>query len=310
MKKILAIAGVVILAAVLTLAVFANSQRQKADNRWDPKVIRPAFTTTHPLVVIDEAHHNAHTAGGKYRPFARLLKANGYNVVKGEGKFTPENLAKTNILVIVNAAGGTKPQILGINLPIPVKKTREMPAFKRYEIRVIRSWVELGGSLLLIADHAPFGESAKALAAAFGIRMNGGYVEVPNEQSDPLLFTSENGRLGDHPIISGESADAAVKRIMTFTGQSLDGPPKASVLLRLPDSAIEYVPEGTGIVPKHAGKAQGLALSCRQGRIVVLGEAAMLTAQTYKGSKFGMNSPGNDNRQLAINIMHWLSHRL
>jgi len=34
----------------------------------------------------------------------------------------------------------------------------------------------------------------------------------------------------------------------------------------------------------------------------------MLTAQVARGAKFGMNSPGNDNRQLALNIMHWLSN--
>ena len=37
-------------------------------------------------------------------------------------------------------------------------------------------------------------------------------------------------------------------------------------------------------------------------------QAAMLTAQVARGAKFGMNSPGNDNRQLALNIMHWLSN--
>jgi hypothetical protein len=41
---------------------------------------------------------------------------------------------------------------------------------------------------------------------------------------------------------------------------------------------------------------------------VVLGEAAMLTAQVApKGFRFGMNVSGTDNRQLALNIMHWLS---
>ena len=168
--------------------------------------------------------------------------------------------------------------------------------------------VEQGGALLLIADHAPFGQAAEALAAAFGVRMNKGFVEVPNERSDPLLFSSENGRLGDHPIISGDGDETRVRRVMTFTGQSLDGPPEASVLLRLPDSAVEYVPSGSELAPVRAGKAQGLVLTWGRGRLVVLGEAAMLTAQIARGAKFGMNSPGNDNRQLALNIMHWLSN--
>jgi len=38
-----------------------------------------------------------------------------------------------------------------------------------------------------------------------------------------------------------------------------------------------------------------------------LGEAAMLTAQVDDGHRFGMNMTGIDNRQFALNVMHWLS---
>jgi hypothetical protein len=52
-----------------------------------------------------------------------------------------------------------------------------------------------------------------------------------------------------------------------------------------------------------------------KGRLVVLGEAALFSAQiitlpngdrqvTFKA---GMNAPGNDNRQFALNVLHWLS---
>jgi len=48
-------------------------------------------------------------------------------------------------------------------------------------------------------------------------------------------------------------------------------------------------------------------------RVIIMGEAAMLSAQVINGLsqlKFGMNRPGTDNRQLALNIMHWLSRLL
>ena len=82
------------------------------------------------------------------------------------------------------------------------------------------------------------------------------------------------------------------------------------MLLRLPASALEYVPTGTDLKPQPAGQAQGLAAAWGKGRVVVLGEAAMLTAQVDRGVPFGMNSPGSDNRQFALNAMHWLSHKL
>jgi hypothetical protein len=61
-----------------------------------------------------------------------------------------------------------------------------------------------------------------------------------------------------------------------------------------------------------AGRAQGIVMKFGKGRAVFLGEAAMLSAQLAGPDqrKFGMNRPGIDNRQLALNIMHWLSRLL
>jgi hypothetical protein len=44
--------------------------QQMADPEFDAKVARPAYTATHPKVLIDEAHKNFHTAGRGYKPFA------------------------------------------------------------------------------------------------------------------------------------------------------------------------------------------------------------------------------------------------
>jgi hypothetical protein len=54
--------------------------------------------------------------------------------------------------------------------------------------------------------------------------------------------------------------------------------------------------------------------------VVVLGEAGVLSAQVVTGMpgrqgnqkerRFGMNYPGTDDRQFALNIMHWLSRLL
>ncbi len=190
-----------------------------------------------------------------------------------------------------------------------------MPAFTPGEIEAVRTWVENGGSLLLIADHAPFGSAAAALAQAFGVRMNQGFVEVAatdpgQDEQGALVFSSQNGLLGEHPILTGDSAEGGVRRVVTFTGQSLDGPPEAAILLRLPDTAVEYVPPGPELRQQRAGRAQGLALEWRRGRVVVLGEAAMLTAQVSRGVKLGMNVPGNDNQLFALNILHWLTRLL
>jgi hypothetical protein len=59
-----------------------------------------------------------------------------------------------------------------------------------------------------------------------------------------------------------------------------------------------------------AGRAQGIALKDGRGRVVVMGDAADLAAQLFgvdPPRKIGMNVPGCDNRQFALNIVHWLS---
>jgi len=312
MKKVLVIIGACVVAVLLLFLGTAFFLAQRADYGWDPAIATPSFTDAHPRVLIDEGHHNASLAGitGRYWPFARLLRADGYSVKRGRELFTPGYLDGVQVLVIANASGAPKPQVFGMNIPIHTSLKRSDPAFAAAEIQLIRSWVEQGGSLLLIADHAPFGEAAAGLSSALGVTMHKGFVEVPDETSDPLLFSRDNGRLGDHPIVNGDQPGTAVRRIMTYTGQSLDGPTGATMLLRLPETAVEYVPQGDTLVQRPAGLAQGLALELGKGRIVVLGEGAMVTAQVNRRLPYGMNTADNDNCQFVLNVMHWLSRKL
>ena len=72
-------------------------------------------------------------------------------------------------------------------------------------------------------------------------------------------------------------------------------------------------PEDVGKEPANppAGGAQAVAFEYGRGRVVVLGEAAMISAQIDdRGDKFGMNQPGIDNRQFALNVLHWLTRAL
>jgi hypothetical protein len=291
---------------VIAAGAFVFLTGQRPDYSWQPSLTAARYQANAPRVLIDEAHHNASTAGffGRYSPFAILLRADGYEVQRGRAHLTASALSAIDVLVIANASGAPRAQFWGYNLPLAETGDRGAAAFSEAEIATIREWVSAGGSLLLIADHAPFGAASSDLATAFGVRMHGGFVEVPDEPSDPLMFSRENGRLGEHEILT------SVDRIMTFTGQSLSGPEGAAPLLILPQTAIEFVSiGGDAFESQPAGPLQGLALNHGDGRVVVLGEAAMLTAQVSAGSDFGMNIPGNDNQMFALNVMHWLSER-
>jgi hypothetical protein len=132
--------------------------------------------------------------------------------------------------------------------------------------------------------------------------------------------------LRDHPIIRGRTPAEQVRKVLTFTGQSLLGPPSGVSFLALSDAAVEHPPTVPKVekrggdvrvtmeygAPVSAkGRAQGIALEVERGRLVVLGEAGMLRAQRdRRDERVGMNVPDYDDRQLAINIMHWLSRIL
>ena len=189
------------------------------------------------------------------------------------------------------------------------------PAFTEEESDAVRDWVKAGGSLLLIADHAPMGSANQSLGKRFGVDMSKMYtVDQQNhdtESGNPgfIVYTRESGRLPDHPITRGRNASERVNKIITFTGQSLKGPAGSTAFLKLADTAFDRMPGQNTNPVSAAGRAQGVAMKFGKGRVIVMGEAGMLSAQLTgpQGVAFGMNRPGIDNRQLALNIMHWLS---
>jgi len=311
MRRFPLVAG---LAALLVTAAPAAAQ-QVVDPDFRPQVERPAYAGDGPVVVIDGAHHNFHTVDGQYAPFAALLRADGYRVQGGTAAFTAGGLAEADVLVIANAGA--------------VEPDHDAPIFTRAETAAVEAWVRGGGRLLLIADHAPFGAAAEALAARFGVRMGTGYAFAPTPDgvSTNLVYPAE--AFDEHPIITGRGAAERVESVTAFTGQSLAGPPGATVLLPMtvgareaPDlSALQRInerieagePAGVVIAELSAPAlpAQALAFEHGEGRVVVLGEAGMLSAQRVRfpdgrEMRFGMNvAPGN--ARFGLNILHWLT---
>lgn len=279
----------------------AFSRAVSADPGFDTKVAHPAYANSprHPRVLFDEAHHNFHTASGRYQPFAGLITSDGYQVIPNPEKFSREMLQKGDILVIANALGAE-----GMGQPDAAN-----PAFTDAECDAVRDGVKAGGALLLITDHAPMGSAAECLAKRFNVDMSKGATGDPvnsEGRETSLVFTRQNHLLGDHPITRGRDDSERVNRVQTFTGTSLKGPAGSIPILKLADTAVDHSFNDDKPV-SAAGRAQGLAFHFGKGRVVVLGEAAELSAQLVGVEKFGMNVPGLDNRQMALNIMHWLS---
>ncbi len=312
-KGVIGTVAALIVVSIAGFLVAFNRQRPY-DPAYDARVMNPAYRAGGPIVLYDEGHLNSHTTTGGYKPLADLIRSDGYDLRVTQQALSERELEGVSVLVVALARGSND--------------ANDNSAFADVEVAVVDEWVRGGGSLLLVTDHWPYGSAAASLAQRFGVQMGRGLVEDakyhdPSRGDSHLVFSAENGLLKDHPIIRGRGPDERIQRVLTFTGQSLLGPPAAVPFLALSDVATERPPtapqvekEGGDIRvnmeygdPVSAkGRAQGMALELEQGRIVILGEAGMLRAQRVSGGEqVGMNVPGYDNRQLAINIMHWLS---
>ena len=286
---------------IFTLAPTALAQ-QSADPHFDARVDKPAFAKNFPRVLFDEAHYNFDTTNNRYKPFGELLFNDGYHIAVNRQPFTKTSLASHKILVIVNPLGSEDTDDEGA----------VGPAFTTAECEVVTDWVRGGGALLFIADQAPFASAAEILAKQLGVEMS------RSETTDPanadkefglpsvIVYSRENHQLAEVAITNGRSEAERVNRVLVFSGQSLKGPQGSEAFLKLADGAVNEI---DGKTASAAGRAQGIAFRLGKGRVVVLGDAAMLSAQVAGSDNqpVGMNVPNVDNRQLALNIVHWLS---
>jgi hypothetical protein len=307
------------------------SAQQIPDPNFDAAVTRPTYTTTHPSVAIDQGHDNFHTKDGLFKPFADLLRNDGYTVVANTAKFTSVSLESIDVLVISNAIG-----------KLENDNNNSTPAFTKPECDAVYDWVQRGGSLFLIADHAPMGDAAALLAERFGVTLGNGFVFDTNPDNfadkDPteLVFSDHNHLLDSNPITRGRNGIERLHRLVAFTGESVTIPRDAVAILRLSPTVGE-VHTREGVQPLYdddaikakanleaaarqwpiVGRAMAVAFKVGRGRVVVSGEAGMLTAQVFKEKdkdgtekfvgKTGMSVPGNDDKQYVLNVLHWLS---
>jgi hypothetical protein len=317
------------IAVTLALMATAASAQQVADSAFHYAAAEPAYEAgAGPRVCVDGGHHNFHTLDGRYLAFATLLRDDGYRVGAHASAFSAESLNKCDILVISNATGEANAEDWAYPHP---------SAFTRDEISALLEWVLGGGSLLLIVDHAPMPGAAGDLGVLLGAHMLDAYVgmEVFGELDEAafrraaelfgvpidrlLESVGELGGLGEHAILGGRNPAEAVSTVTTFTGHAFYPSSQMQPLLVLsPDAWGGAVPnrnlpeapqEATPTFPV-GGWLQGGAVRVGQGRAVVLGEAAMCTAQLAGPQRMpmGMNNPlAPQNAQFCLNVVHWLS---
>src|SRR5262245_52391943 len=237
MRMILAASAAVVIVGAALLLLTGDSSY---GGPYDTRMSNPAYPAGGPVVLHDEGRRNSHSTTTGYKPFADLIRSDGYTLKTANGGFTAEELRGVAILVIV--------------LPRGANPTNDSAAYSEAECAAIAEWGAAGGSLLLVADHWPYGLAVRSLARRFDIDLSGGFTEdpkyhEPQRGSSHLVFSRENGLLGEHPITRG------VSRVLTFTGTSMKGPDGAALFLLLSDSATDRAP-GPARVERECGKAR------------------------------------------------------
>jgi hypothetical protein len=154
------------------------------------------------VVLIDEGHFNFHTLGGRFAAFARLVALDGFVTRPHAGRFTRAGLDSARVLVISKALAERNE-----NAWFPPVASE----FDTSEIRIVGGWVRDDGSLLLVADHLPFGGAAEDFAAAFGVLLTNGFAQ---DASEPFGFTvrRSGGLLHAHPVTDGRGPASAWTR--------------------------------------------------------------------------------------------------
>jgi hypothetical protein len=280
--------------------------QQRPDTTFTINISDPEFSEGEgPVLCIDSAHNNLHTFDGGFAPFARVMQYDGYEVKDFNHIFTQtDQLQSCNVIVIVNALHESN--IGNWVLPNP-------SAFSKKEILSLNEWVERGGSLLLIADHMPFAGAASELGLSFGFRFRNGFATLEKEQGQPDLFTLENGRLLESPILGKN-----ITSVTTFTGSAFTYPDEASPVLVFAEGDFSLEPEVAWQFEENtetvdiSNYTQGAIMEYGNGKLALFGEAAMFTAQTIQTPqgefKVGLNNTdlAPQNIQFLRNLMHWL----
>jgi len=281
--------------------------QQVADMDYSPPYFTPQYAKNKgPIIVIDEAHNNGHTLTGRYAPFAKVLRTDGYVLQRGMKHFSKKSLAGIKILVIANAINEANLQ--NWELPTP-------SAFTKDEIDAVSDWVKNGGSLFLIADHMPYAGANADLALAFGFAFLNGFAINPEtfKAGSADIFNKADGTF----VTRGLRGLDDVQRVASFAGQGFSIPDNAVSILNLDRRFKILLPEVAWKFDRNTirmsgkGKSQGAYVPFGNGRIVVFGEAAMFTAQIANGRyKAGMNTPeGAENYKLLLSLVHWLDDK-
>jgi hypothetical protein len=288
--------SVVLIAAFLGLpqAQPTPAGQLTVDDSFNPAFDAPDFKTgARPIVFIDEAHRNVISLETYLGPVGRWLERLGYLVRpfrKNAEELGIDQGTAAAVFVVANAQA-------------PAGAPADASAFTEQEVIAIESWVKEGGSLLLVADRAPFGGPARALAKAFDVTLDNNTILTKNADGPPTgELTIDVNKYGErtHPLFD------RVLSVAYVVGESMSG---SGVILRAPDGAYSAPTAQATDGPPAAGKALILACEHGKGRVVVMGDGGVVSAFGSASGNAHRGISEGDNARFVRNMFKWLATR-
>lgn len=306
------------------------------DESYAPQLKRPAFEQNGPVVLLDEAHGNQHFD----RAFAKLVSADGFQIVTSRSELTFDSLSKAKILVIMNPA---------VFMPWQWRESPS-PLFSNRESAAVEDWVAAGGSLLF-ASASSTREAGDMLLSRLGVQFQEGRIsdrDLTNTASKSstsigrITFSRDKGTLATHAILTGRSdaervnavafnvatgirkAPESALSLIHYSEKALLFPRDALLEKRLTEEAKELRPNGKSetasstsplTTPSPVPAAPvAVAFAFGKGRVVIIGNSSAISSVVMRragpngdplSDKIGLGEA--DNEKFAINIMHWLA---
>ncbi len=264
------------------------------------------------MVLIDAAHGNDVSNPSSGDTLRQFLQHWGYATRELEGAIESGSLDEVDVFM----------SYLPLKLGGPqsaFESSTVLPAFTPDEAANVKSWVERGGSLFLVIDHAPFAGAAWPLTALFGIETSNGYVvdkqAVPYVTSravaiSAITFSRENGSLAEHVVTRGINGTERVELIGAYSGAAFRLPRRAVSVLTLGDNVVSLMPERpSDELAEHtptesvAGWSMGGLLRVGEGRVAIFGEDGI----PLKVALWTPPALVVDNIQLTKNVFGWLT---
>ncbi len=272
-------------------------------------------------VLIDRFHKTIYTSpegetGAEI--MLEIMGRDGFSVDYADAAITADALAQTDLLIIHG-------------LPNEKIKLDSGEIFYRSplsaeEIDAIVRWVDAGGGLYLSLSHFPNGSGAAPLLEAFSVKFRDGYLyskEYPSH-TDP-----ENGRCshyfgmsrkdatlnGDHPMIKN---GLPVEKVDYLCGAAIFRN-REDAVLPFPKGSENHIDgtydPATSIYETSDDYAGMIAFDYGKGRVAVAADQGMFrdfifTFNTGERVYVTITSPDNDNANLFVNMMRWLSPKI